>query len=95
MKKAAPAMLLRQLGPISVLPLMLQVAPATPAPEKPNVVLILTDDLGWQDVGCYDIDEPCPYDTPHIDQLAKDGVLFRQAYSPAPTCAPSRAAVRP
>lgn len=76
-----------------VLPPMLGVALAMPAPEKPNVVLILTDDLGWQDVGCYDIDEPCPYDTPHIDQLAREGVKFRQAYSPAPTCAPSRAAV--
>lgn len=62
-------------------------------PEKPNVVLILTDDLGWQDVKCYDIDEPSPYETPNIDALAKKGVLFWQAYSPAPTCAPSRCAI--
>ncbi|EKK01580.1 N-acetylgalactosamine 6-sulfate sulfatase (GALNS) [Rhodopirellula baltica SH28] len=62
-------------------------------PEKPNVVLLLADDLGWQDVGCYDIDEPCPYETPNIDRLSQQGVLFRQAYSPAPTCAPSRAAI--
>ncbi|ELP35547.1 sulfatase [Rhodopirellula baltica] len=62
-------------------------------PEKPNVVLLLADDLGWQDVGCYDIDEPCPYETPNIDRLSQQGVMFRQAYSPAPTCAPSRAAI--
>jgi arylsulfatase A-like enzyme len=66
---------------------------ADAAPDRPNVVLMLVDDLGWQDVGCYDIDEPCPYETPNIDALAKKGILFRQAYSPAPTCSPSRAAI--
>ena len=50
-------------------------------PAKPNVVLILTDDLGWQDVKCYDIDEPSPMETPHIDSLAKRGVKFWQAYA--------------
>ncbi|QEG39289.1 sulfatase-like hydrolase/transferase [Roseimaritima ulvae] len=62
-------------------------------PAKPNVVLILTDDLGWQDVKCYDIDEPSPMETPNIDAFAKQGVMFWQAYSPAPTCAPSRCAI--
>ena len=62
-------------------------------PAKPNVVLLLTDDLGWQDVKCYDIDEPSPMETPNIDALAKKGVMFWQAYSPAPTCAPSRCAI--
>ena len=62
-------------------------------PERPNVVIILADDLGWQDVGCYDIDEPTPMETPNIDALAKRGVLFRQGYSPAPTCAPTRIAI--
>ena len=60
---------------------------------KPNLVLILADDLGWQDVKCYDLDEPSPYDTPNLDALAKKGVMFWQAYSPAPTCAPSRCAI--
>lgn len=60
---------------------------------KPNVVLILTDDLGWQDVKSYDIDAPSPYETPNIDALAEKGVQFWQAYSPAPTCAPSRCAI--
>ena len=62
-------------------------------PEKPNVILVLTDDLGWQDVKCYDIDEPSPMETPNIDALAKEGVMFWQGYSPAPTCAPSRCAI--
>jgi len=62
-------------------------------PNKPNVVLILTDDLGWQDVHCYDIDKPSPMETPNIDRLASQGVMFWQAYSPAPVCAPSRAAI--
>ena len=77
---------------------LLRTAPAhegVPAgrPEKPNIVLILTDDLGWQDVHCYDIDEPSPMETPNIDRLASQGVMFWQAYSPAPVCAPSRAAI--
>ena len=62
-------------------------------PEKPNIILLLTDDLGWQDVKCYDIDEPSPMETPNLDAFAKKGVQFWQAYSPAPTCAPSRAAI--
>lgn len=60
---------------------------------KPNVIIILADDLGWQDLKCYDIDEPSPSDTPNIDAFAKRGVMFWQAYSPAPTCAPSRCAI--
>jgi hypothetical protein len=43
---------------------------AADRPEKPNVVLIFTDDLGWQDVKCYDIDDPTPYETPYLDSLA-------------------------
>ena len=74
------------------------ISPKLPAtskdrPIRPNVVLILADDLGWQDVTCYDIDEPTPMETPNIDSLAKRGVLFRQGYSPAPTCAPTRISI--
>jgi arylsulfatase A-like enzyme len=69
-------------------------AVAGPArPDKPNVVLILIDDLGWQDVKCYDIDEPSPMETPNIDALADKGVMFWQAYSPAPVCTPSRVSI--
>ncbi len=76
-------------------PLAAQQTARSPAsrPSKPNVVLILTDDLGWQDVKCYDIDEPSPMETPNIDAFAKKGVMFWQGYSPAPTCAPSRCAI--
>ena len=69
------------------------VVAADERPAKPNVVLLLTDDLGWQDVKCYDIDEPCPYETPNIDALAKKGVMFWQGYSPTPVCASSRCAI--
>ncbi|WP_179351273.1 sulfatase [Winogradskyella vidalii] len=65
---------------------------STDRPE-PNVLLLLTDDLGWQDVKVYDIDEPSPYETPNLDTLAEKGIQFWQAYSPAPTCAPSRSAI--
>ena len=69
------------------------VEPDNKRPEKPNVLLLLMDHLGWQDVKCYDIDEPSPFETPNIDKLANEGVLFWQAYSPATTCSPSRGAV--
>ena len=96
-----------KLAPVCALLSVLCVLPATLAlaasqhpekppvvrPSKPNIILLLADDLGWQDVKCYDIDRPSPMETPNIDALAKKGVLFWQAYSPAPTCAPSRAAI--
>ena len=66
--------------------------PAHAAPA-PNIVLMLADDLGWQDVKCYDIDAPSPADTPNMDALAKRGILFRHGYSPAPSCTPSRCAI--
>ena len=62
-------------------------------PSKPNVLLMLVDDLGWQDLVCYDLDEPCPYETPNIDRLAQKGVLFKNGYSPSPVCSPSRCAI--
>ncbi|MHC4992687.1 MAG: sulfatase [Planctomycetota bacterium] len=62
-----------------------------PAAAKPmNVLLVVIDDLGWSDVGCYGSDF---YRTPHLDALAADGVLFTQAYANGPNCAPSRAAL--
>lgn len=56
-------------------------------------MILLADDLGWQDVKCYDIDEPSPMETPNLDALAMKGVKFWQGYSPSPVCSPSRAAI--
>jgi arylsulfatase A-like enzyme len=59
------------------------------AEPKPNIVLILADDLGWSDLGCYGADL---HETPHLDQLAKQGVRFTDAYAMS-VCTPSRAAL--
>lgn len=56
-------------------------------PCRPNVVLILADDLGWQEPGFAGSDFN---ETPHLDRLAKQGMVFTQAYSSAGNCAPSR-----
>jgi arylsulfatase A-like enzyme len=55
-----------------------------------NIVLILVDDLGWTDLGCFG--SPT-YQTPHIDRLASTGVRFTEAYAPACSCSPSRAGI--
>ena len=60
---------------------------------KPNVVIFYADDLGWQDTELNDLDDPVVWETPNIAKLAKDAVNFTNGYSPAPTCAPSRAAL--
>lgn len=59
---------------------------------KPNIVHILVDDLGWQDVASHKVDGKPVYETPNLDRLTKEGRRFTQAYSPAPSCSPSRAA---
>ena len=60
------------------------------AAEKPNIVIILADDLGQRDVGCYG---STFHKTPHIDALAKRGMLFTNAYSASPLCSPTRASI--
>jgi len=62
---------------------------AGPAPKKPNIIFILADDLGIGEVSCYGADN---YQTPHIDQLAKEGLRFTHAYTPS-LCGPSRATI--
>jgi len=65
------------------------VATALPmADNKPNVVIILTDDMGYGDISCYNANQA---KTPNIDRLAADGVRFTDFYVPTPYCAPSRA----
>ena len=56
-------------------------------PRPPNVVLILADDLGYGDLGCFGQKR---IRTPHVDQLAAEGMRFTQAYAGATVCAPSR-----
>ena len=54
--------------------------------QKPNILIILADDLGYSDIGCYGSE----IKTPNLDRLAKNGVRFTQFYNSA-RCCPSRA----
>lgn len=56
-------------------------------PQKPNILLILADDLAWNDAGCYGNPE---VHTPNIDSLAKQGLKFTQAFTATAMCAPTR-----
>lgn len=59
------------------------------AAEKPNILLIFTDDLGWKDVAFHN--DGGFIETPHLDKLRAQGMVFPQAYAAAANCAPSRA----
>ena len=61
--------------------------PAAPKPMRPNLVVLLCDDLGYQDVGCYSN----VVKTPNMDRIAQMGVKFTAGYVTAPLCGPSRA----
>ena len=63
---------------------------ATPDSEKPNILFILCDDMGYGDLGCYG--QPF-IQTPCIDQMAQEGMRFTQAYAGSPVSAPSRATI--
>lgn len=56
--------------------------------DRPNILLILADDLGYGDVGCYNPESKAP--TPHLDRLARDGMRFTDAHSPSTVCTPTR-----
>jgi arylsulfatase A len=58
--------------------------------DKPNIILINCDDLGYGDLGCYG---SVVNKTPHIDSLAEEGILFTDFYSASPVCSPSRGAL--
>lgn len=59
-------------------------------PAKPNIVFIMADDLGWNDVGIYG---GSAYKTPNIDALAKRGMIFTRAYAANSMCSPTRASI--
>ena len=65
-------------------------SPVANAADRPNVVMILVDDLGWNDLSCQGSDV---LQTPNIDRLAKHGTRFTNAYAAAPVCSPTRAAI--
>jgi arylsulfatase A len=70
--------------------LLIAAPSAFAAADRPNIVVILADDLGAVDLGCYGADL---IETPRLDALAKESVMFRQAYASAPVCSPTRAAL--
>lgn len=55
--------------------------------EKPNIVVILADDLGYGDVGCYGATK---VKTPNVDRLAREGIRFTDGHATSSTCTPSR-----
>ena len=64
--------------------------PASAGEKRPNVILIVADDLGWGDVG---FNGRKSWATPNLDRLAREGKVFRRWYTAAVVCAPSRAAM--
>jgi len=61
-----------------------------PESPRPNIIFILVDDLGYTDLGCYGSKF---YETPNIDRLSKEGVLFTDAYASCPVSSPTRASI--
>jgi arylsulfatase A-like enzyme len=57
---------------------------------QPNLVFILIDDMGWRDLACYGSEF---YETPNLDRLTREGMLFTDAYASCPVCSPTRASV--
>lgn len=58
--------------------------------SRPNVIIILADDLGWNDLSCYG---STFYETPNLDKLAAGGARFTQGYAASPVCSPTRASL--
>jgi arylsulfatase A-like enzyme len=59
-------------------------------PKKPNILIIIADDLGWADLSCYG---STFYETPNLDQLARGGTKFTQGYATSPVCSPTRSSL--
>ena len=67
--------------------LALAVGVASHGADRPNVILIIGDDISWDDFGCYG---NTAARTPHIDRLSRDGILFTNSFLTASSCSPSR-----
>lgn len=63
------------------------ICPVATFAQKPNVIFILTDDMGYGDLSCYGNTN---FETPNLDKLAAQGMTFKNAYSAAPVCTPTR-----
>ncbi|MHC4156541.1 MAG: sulfatase-like hydrolase/transferase [Planctomycetota bacterium] len=63
---------------------------ATAKTKRPNIILILIDDMGWKDLGCYGASF---FETPNIDRLAAEGMRFTDAYAACAVCTPTRASI--
>jgi arylsulfatase A-like enzyme len=75
---------------VVLLPALSAFAAPAAAPQKPNIVIILADDLGFGDTGCYGATK---ISTPNIDRLAQQGLRFTDAHATSATCTPSRFAL--
>lgn len=77
--------------PVSCLALLGSCHEAPKETTPPNVIFILADDLGWADLGCYGSNF---YETPHLDQLAREGVRFTDGYAACPVSSPTRVSIQ-
>lgn len=83
--------LLAALSPLALsFPSCDQVNNKTSDHEKPNIIFIYADDLGYGDVGCFGATD---IETPHLDRMSAEGIQFNSFYSASPICSPSRAAL--
>src|SRR5262245_60037093 len=80
--------ILTSLAPLALVFALCANAASNPERRPPNIVIILADDLGFSDIGCYGSE----IQTPNLDKLAKNGLRFTQFYNTA-RCWPSRAAI--
>lgn len=78
------------LAPLASLLLLLVALPAAAAERPPNVVIVLADDLGYGDLGCFGHPK---FKTPHLDRMAAEGARLTNFYAACPFCAPTRASL--
>ena len=75
---------------VAVAAVMLITVTTQAADRRPNIILLLADDLGWTGIGCFGSDS---HETPNVDRLAAEGMTFTNAYSACTVCSPTRASL--